>query len=137
MKHLFIKTLAGSGLLLMAMTASAQYQPRSMDRYQPVQDERQVMDQNHVFDQIRDDLDRIHTFTLPFTPDRNRVNIAREQVNDCQQAVNSGDYDRQTFNQTIDAIQRVVDLNHLTDQSRGNLVSDIRELSHMEARLEG
>jgi hypothetical protein len=63
--------------------------------------------------------------------------MAMEQVNECQQGINSGDYDRRMFDQTVASLQRVADLNRLNDQSRGYIADDIRELTRLQSRLEG
>ena len=134
MRHLLIKTLAGSGLLFMTLTASAQYPQEP--RY-PTQDQREAQDHNRLFDRIRMDLDHAHEGTLPFTTDRNRVNMAQTQINECQREINMGQYDRRVFDQAVSSMQRVVDLNRLSDQSRSYLSDDIRELSRLQSRLEG
>ena len=138
MKHLLIKALASSGLLLMTITASGQSysRPQYPDRNQ-VQDEREARDNDQLFDRMRGDLDRAHAGTLPFTADRNRVVMARERAEACQRAINTGEYDRRMFDDTTAAIQRVVDLNRLSDQNRNYLVSDLEQLRSLEARLEG
>ncbi len=138
MKHLFFKTLAGSGLLFLTMTANAQYtHPLYPDRSQEGQMEREAQDQNRVFDRTRNDLTQVQASTAPFSSDRNRATIAVEQMNECQREIDAGAYDRRTFNETVASIQRVVDLNHLTEQTRGFLADDLRQLSNLQSRLEG
>jgi len=126
--------LAGSGLLLTTMTATAQYQPRR-ENVPTAQYDREMGSHARMFDQIRGDLDLASTTALPFSGDQNRVAIARDQLNECQHAVNIGDYDRLTFGQTISSIQRVVDLNRLTDHDRSYLVNDISQLRELQAQL--
>jgi len=132
MKHLLIKTLAGSGLMLLALTARAQYQPRT--EYEVRHEAREHA---WLFDRARTDLDRAESFTVPFTGDRDRVVRARREVNECQRDVATGEDDRQTFGEAIAAIQRVVDLNHLPDRNRALLADDINALRDLQARLEG
>ncbi|HTX35274.1 MAG TPA: hypothetical protein VME43_09635 [Bryobacteraceae bacterium] len=130
-------TLAGSAFLLMSLTASAQYLPRQ-DYQDQVQANQGVdQQQNLILNRIRTDLDGVRAGTMPFTPSRDRVIRAQERVNACQRALNTGTYDRRTFDDTISALQTVVDANHLTDQSQHYLRDDIRDLSRLEARLEG
>jgi hypothetical protein len=133
MKHLLIKTLAGSGLLLMGLTASAQSYPRPEQRQ--YQDERDVRE-GRVFDRVRADLDRVQAGALPFTADRTRVMRAREEVNECQRILNAGDYDRREFDEAIGALQRVAQLNRLSDYTRDNLYDDIRDLRRVQSRFE-
>jgi hypothetical protein len=134
MKHLLIKTLAGTGLLLMGLTASAQYYPRPEQR--EYQDERDVRE-GRIFERVRADLDRAQAATLPFTAERSRVMRAREEVNEAQRMLNAGDYDRRQFDETIGAVQRVAQLNRLSDNTRDNLLDDIRDLRRVQSRFEG
>ena len=132
MKHLLIRSLAGSGLMLLALTARAQYQPRPDDEARG-----EAREHAAVFDQVRTDLDRAEGFTVPFTGERDRVARARREVNECQRAVAAGETDRRTFGDAIAAIQRVVDLNRLPDHNRNLLADDINALRDLQARLEG
>lgn len=136
MKHVFIPALAVAGLFLTSIAANAQYQPRPGDSYEQGQYDRAVSSHDRMFDQIRSDLDLASTTALPFSGDRDRVALARDQLNACQRAVNTGEYDRLTFGETVSAIQRVVDLNRMTDQNRHYLVNDINELRQLQAELE-
>ena len=126
MKQIWIKSLAGSGLLLLTLTASGQYRqnPQYPDRYQ-VQNEREAREHDRLFNRLRDDLDRAHASALPFSADRDRVIMARDRVDACQRAVAVGDYDRRMFDDTIIAIQRVVELNRLSDETHNYLVDDL------------
>jgi hypothetical protein len=136
MRRLLIHTLAGAGLLLTAVTASAQYpqEPPSRSR---IPDEREDQDHNRLFDRVRTDLDHAHEGTLPVSADRSRVGIAQEQIDRCQRAINNGDYDKRMFDDTVASVQRVIDLNRLSDQNRGYLSDDIRELVRLQSRLDG
>ena len=133
MKHLLMKAVAGSGLLMMTLTASAQYQPR-----RDYQDRDRIQDPYHdrLFERLRSDLDRAHASTVPETAERDRVIRAEERVDEYQRMINSGDFDRRMFDATIAAVQQVVDMNRLPDDSRGLLVDDIRALSRLEGQLE-
>jgi hypothetical protein len=135
MRHFIITTLAGCGLLLAPLAANAQYHPRE-DRYAQIQDEREAMSHDHVFDRVRTDLDRVDAMALPFSGDRDRVAFARQQVNECQRVLASGGYDRQMFSDTVAAVQRVADINHLSDRTRTYLTDDIAGLRDLQARLE-
>jgi hypothetical protein len=130
MKHLLIKALASSGLMLLTLTANAQYQPR-VDQYQ------REARHDHIFDRARGDLDRAGEFALPFTGDRDRLAVAEARVNECQQAVAASEENPRTFGDTIASIQRVVDRNHLPDRTRDLLAEDIAGLRDLQARLEG
>jgi hypothetical protein len=136
MRQLLIKTLAGSGLLLMGMTASAQYQPRPLSP-QETQDQREAQDPDRIFDRVRTDLGRIRADASPFSADSDRLTVAIQQLNQCQRVVAAGEYDRRMFYQTVASIQRVMDLNRLTDQSRSYLGDDVSAMNRLQARLEG
>ena len=132
-----MKAVAGCGLMLSALTASAQYQPRQDPvRYQ-MQDQREAREHNRLFDRIQGDLDRAHSATLPFSSDRARVMRARQEVTECQNTVANGTYSRRSFDEAINAVQRVADANRLSEQSRDYLLSDVRQLRDLQQRLEG
>lgn len=138
MKHLFFKTLACSSLLFLTLTANAQNpRPPYPERSEEGQLDREAQDNNRVFDRTRNDLNQIQADTAPFSSDRSRVTVAIQQMSECQRAVNAGSYDRRSFSETIAAIQRVMDLNRLNDQSRAYITDDIRELNNLQSRLEG
>ena len=137
MKHFLMSALAGSGLLFMTIPAQAQYQPDSVSSYHQIQYQREATSHDRLFDQMRDDLALASTTATPFSGDRDRVAIARDQLNQLQHAVDTGEYDGLTFSQTISAMQRVVDLNRMTDRNRDYLVNDIGQLRDLEAQLGG
>jgi len=85
---------------------------------------------------VRSDLDRAHAGTLPLTADRSRVVKAREDVRECEHILTAGDYDSRQFDEAIVSIQRVADLNRLSDHNRDNLLDDIRDLRQLQSRLE-
>jgi hypothetical protein len=129
-KNLLIKTLAGSGLMLLTLTANAQYQPG------PIQEQREAR-HDRIFDQARSDLYRAQAFAEPYYSDRDRLAAARERVNECEQAVATGQEDTRTFGEAIAGIQQVVDRNRLPDTNRDLLVEDMTALRDLQARLLG
>ncbi len=134
MKHLLLKTIAGSGLMLFTLTANAlprQDNPRYQD-----QDRRGDQDHDRMFDRIRDDLDRAQSETLPFTADHNRLMDAKVRVNQCQRMLNDGSYDRRTFDFAVSSMQRVLDLNRLSDREHDYLSGDIQAMRRVQADLE-
>jgi len=112
-----------------------QYRPRPDSSYQ-VQDQREAQDHGRLFDRVRADLDRAHGGTLPSTADRSRVNIAQDAISRCQRSVAVGEYDQRQFEDSITAIQRVTDLNRLSDQSRNNLLDDMHDLRRLQESLD-
>lgn len=101
-----------------------------------MQDRHEAQDQDRLFDRVHNDLDQIHAAALPFSGDRDRVAVAMEQLNECERDINAGEYERRRFDQTVASIQRVIELNHLTDQSRNYLTDDVRDLTRLQTRLE-
>jgi hypothetical protein len=126
MRYSLIQAIAAAGLLLLGTTATAQYRPHVQYTYQ---DNRE----NRTFDRVRDDLDRAHASTLPSTPDRNRVLFAQSQLNLAQQAWAEGDYNSsREVDEAIVAIQRVADLNQLSERMRNNLLEDAHDLRSLQ-----
>jgi hypothetical protein len=121
----------------MSLTASAQYLPHqdNPDRYRVETDGSAAQDP--VFNHLRSDLDRVQSGTMPYTSSRDHVIRAEERVDQCQRDIQDGTYDSRTFDRTIAAVQNVVDASNLTYQDQQYLRHDLRELSRLEARLEG
>jgi hypothetical protein len=136
MKHLLMKTIAGSGLLLFALTGYAQ-PPRQdyPDRYQD-RDRRGDPGHDRTFDRIRGDLERVLAETQPFTTDHDRLVEARLRLNECQRMVNDRNYDRRTFDFTVASVQRVVELNRLSERNHDYLTDDIQALRAIQAEVE-
>lgn len=124
--------------MLMALTANAQYPDRPQYPDQQ-RDYRYSHDRDHdrLFDRLRSDLDRASAGTLPFTGDKNRVNMARERVNDCQRMLASGNFDRRMFENTVASLRRVIDMNRLSDENRNLLRDDIGDLHRVAERMGG
>ena len=136
MRHFLLTSIASCGLLLLPLAAaSAQDRPRD-ERYAQAQDEREAMSHDRVFERLRTDLDRVDAMALPFSGDRDRVGVARRQVSECQRVLAEGHYDRELFESTISAVQRVADMDRLSDRTRTYLTDDIHQLRDLQSRLE-
>jgi hypothetical protein len=136
MRHFLLSTMVSCGLVLLPLAAAvAQDQPRQ-DRYAQVQDERQAMSHDRVFDRVRTDLDRADGMAIPFSGARDRVAMARRQVDECQHMLADGHYDREMFNATVSSVQRVADIDRLSDRTRTYLTDDIHQLRDLQSRLE-
>jgi hypothetical protein len=135
MRCLFSKALIGSGLLLCGLVAQAQYGPRYGDGYSNY-GQRETREQSWIFDRVRADLDRAEASTFPFSGDRNRIERARVELNELQSSWNSGEINGREFNDAVMALQRVVDVNRLSDRSRDFLAGDLNRLRDMRARLD-
>jgi hypothetical protein len=136
MKHLLMKSIAGSGLLLFGLTAYA-LPPRQdyPTRYQD-QDRRADQDHDRLFDRIRTDIDRAQAEAMPFTADHNRLVEAKVRVNDCQRMLSDGHYDRRTFDFTVTSVQRVIDLNRLSERNHDYLADDVQALRRVQSDME-
>src|SRR5437016_4209339 len=101
MRNLLTKAIVGSGLVLGAMTASAQYQPdyRYQDRYRD--QDRFRADPGRLADRVRADLDRVQSDTIPFTGDRGRIARVRASMMEFQRDYANGNYDRQALDTAI------------------------------------
>src|SRR5258705_10466040 len=124
MMRQLMKAVAGAGILFCGLTANAQYQPQYQypNRYERRND---VQEQSRLFDRIRADLDHASTSSWIGAGDRFRINAAREQLNDLQNLVASGNFDEQELNQAIFALRRVVNNNRLPDRTRDDLEQDL------------
>jgi hypothetical protein len=147
MRHL-VKALAGSSLLLLGLTANAQqYPPRNENRYDNRYQERdnryQEREDNYygrgrIFDRMRTDLDRAEAGALPFTGDKTRIERAKQELNELQQSLDDGNYyDRRPLDDTVRAIQRVLDSNvTMSDRNRDVLSNDLSRLREWQARYD-
>jgi hypothetical protein len=127
----FLKMFAAAGLLLLGTTASAQYRPRDEYRYQ----DRERRDR--FFEQLRSDLYTAERSTLPLTGDRNRIERAQQELNALERQMDLGNYDRRTFDETIRAMERVVNDNlSLSNQTWDSLAADLSRLRDFENRFD-
>jgi hypothetical protein len=138
MRHL-VKALAGSSLLLLGLTANAQqypprYENRPDNRYQEREDN--YAGRGRIFDRMRADLDRAEAGALPFTGDRMRIERAKQELNELQQRLDDGNYyDRRPLDDTVRAIQRVLDSNvTMSDRNRDALSNDLSRLREWQTR---
>ena len=131
MKQLLMKAVAGAGILFCGFTANAQYQPQYPNRYEHRYD---IQDHSRLFDRIRADLDRASASFWTGPGDRFRLNAAREQLNDLQNLVASGNFDGQELNQAIVALRRVVNNNRLSDRTREDLEQDLERMRELRWR---
>src|ERR1043165_9939718 len=135
MRNLVIKAVAGAGLLLSGITASAQYpyqyQPRDQARYRynDTQDERQLVER------IQADLNRASASFFMSSSDRYRIDAAREQLNDVENLLNSGTLNRRELGEAMFALRRVLNSNTLSERSRDMLENDLNRLQELRFRF--
>jgi hypothetical protein len=131
MRHLLLRTIAGTGLLLFGISASVQAQPpRDDDRYHRDRDDYYRGEQwrARVFDRVRDDLNHVQTTWFPGNNDQYRIGKAKQELNELQTAMADHRYDERALDDVISAMQRVVSDNRLSDRDRDVLNDDISRL---------
>ena len=130
MKRLLLVSLAG---MILALTASAQYYPRRGDdgyrdpRYSGRGD--YGRGSGDLFRRVRADLDRAESASYPNGGDRHRFEKVREELNEFQRSGRVGE-----LNESISALQKVVNKNRLSYQDRDVLNQDLYQLRDFRAR---
>ena len=145
MRNFLVKTLVGSSLLLVSLTARAQYPPRYDDPYRSdrgydngYQHRGWVVTRS--LNRLRADLDRADANTVPFVSDfngdRERISRARQELSEFQQSWSAREFNARQVDGAIYALQRVLDQNHLTDRNRSMLASDLAWMRDFRDRHE-
>ena len=138
-KQILMKAVASAGILFCGLTANAQYQPQYPNRYEQYpnryeQRRHDIQEQNRLFDRVRADLDQAASSFTNGPGDRFRLNAARQQVNDIQNLVSSGNFDERELQQAIGALRRVVNNNRLSDRTRDDLERDLERMRELRWR---
>jgi hypothetical protein len=130
MRHLPI--LAIAGLFAVGASAQPQYYPGAppVDRYSDRgpyygRDQRNPGD---LFNRLRSDIERAEANSNWNGGDRRRFNKVREELAEFQRSAN-----RHELNDTISALQHVVDSNHLVYRDRDILAQDLYQLRDFRA----
>jgi hypothetical protein len=126
MKHVFVKTLAGTGLLLFGLTAHAQPPPREYQYQESLQ-----ANLHQTCDRIQSDLDRADARTLPLSPARARVDAARDELRLFERSIDDGYADGRGFERMVSAVHRVAELNSMPDWTRDALTADLVRLQDL------
>ncbi len=132
MKHILIKSLAGSSLLLFGLTADAQQYPPPSGYF----DQAHTADRARFFDRVRADLDRAESSASSFTGDTGRIDRVRDAVSVFQRKMDDGNYDPRALDDAIVSVQRVLDNNTLYVGARTALNDDLARLRDMRDRLD-
>ena len=161
MRRFLTRALAGGSLLVMALAARAQDRDRYRDddRYSDSDDRgyRRVEPYNRYYD--RDDranrgrelygrgdgslIDRVQSDLRYADSDaysrseRKRIDSARKELYEFQRAWSTGRFDRHELDDSIAAIQKVVDHNALRDRARSILWDDLQRLRSFRAQYQG
>jgi len=137
MKHLLLRTVAGTGLVLFGLTASVQAQrPRDDDSYHRDRDDYYRGDQwrARMFEKVRDDLNHVQTTWFGSGGDEYRLAKARQELDELQRAMADHRYDQRALDDVISAIQRVVSDNRLSGRDRDILNDDLSRLRQYRER---
>ena len=132
MKHILFQAVAVTGLLIFGMTASMA-QDRDRDRDDSWYQHRETFfhDQHwraQMFQRVREDLDRVQSTTFPGGRDDFRINRTKQELNELQGKLASGQYDQTELDEVIGALQRVIDSNKLSSRDRDVLSDDMARL---------
>jgi len=134
MKHILLRTLAGTGLLLFGLTAGmAQDRDRDRDRddsWYRTRDSfyHEQQWKAHMFQRVREDLDRVQANTFPLSKDEFRIARTKQELGELQDKLASGRYDQPQLDDVIAGLQRVIDSNKLSPRDRDMLTDDLNRL---------
>jgi hypothetical protein len=137
MKHLLLRTVAGTGLMLFGLSASMQAQaPRDDDAYHRDRDGYYRGEQwrARMFERVRSDLDHVQTIAFSRGGDEYRLAKARQELDELQRAMADHRYDQRALDDVIGAIQRVVSDNRLSGRDRDILNDDLSRLRQYRER---
>jgi hypothetical protein len=104
MKHILLRTIAGTGLLLFGLTSGALAQDR---------------------DQAK---------TFPVGRDEFRIARTKEELSELQSKLAAGRYDQPELDNVIAGLQRVVSDNRLSPRDRDMLNDDLNRMRDFRAR---
>ena len=132
MRRLPIRSLAGLGLLFLALGAQAQVSWRVEGRYD--RDGRGNRRGGSPVEQALADLNYAESAAYPSHGVRKHFDHARKELWDFQRAWNERRFDRHELDEAISAMQKVVNTDGLRPNDRVTLVEDLHQLREM--RLE-
>jgi hypothetical protein len=135
MKHLLVKSLIGSSLLLFGATAFAQDRDRD-DRYH-ASDRDEGFWRGRLFERVRADLDHIQSVTPVFSGDEYRLVRTKEELGELQRKYDDHGYDSAKMEDVVAAMQRVVSDNHLSGRDRDMLSDDLTRLREFQEHHDG
>src|ERR1700722_10989242 len=133
MKHLLVKSLIGSSLLLFGSTAFAQDRD---DRYHQG-DRDEGFWRGRLFERVRADLEHIQSVTPVFSADEYRLVRVREELGELQRKYDDHGYDSAKMEDVVAAMQRVVSDNHLAGRDRDMLGDDLTRLREFQEHHDG
>ena len=122
MKKFSIVLLAGG--IFLGVTGLVQAQFGREERYRPAA-------VSALVDRVHEDLDRGYRAWHLSESDRDRLTHAEHQLRDFARHWREGRFDKGALDDSIAAIQHVLDNNHLRGGERDALWNDVGELRHM------
>jgi hypothetical protein len=139
-----MKGMAGGGLLLMALALHAQDRDRYRDddRYYDRDDRGYRREEPYsrgggsLIERVQTDL-RYADAGAYSRGERKRLDNAKRELWEFQRAWSAGRFDRHELDDSIAAIQKVVDHNVLRDRARSILWDDLRQLRAFRAEHQG
>jgi hypothetical protein len=90
----------------------------------------------HVFDRVREDLDRVQADTFPGGGDQYRIAKTKQELGELQGKLAENRYDQPELDNVIAGLQRVIDSNKLRPQDRDVLTDDLTRLRDYRAHHE-
>jgi hypothetical protein len=87
----------------------------------------------HLFARIREDLDHVQAVTFPFGSDQYRLAQAKQQLDQLQEMLARGRYDRRELDDVVNALRKVVNDNRLAPRDRDILNDDLNRLQDFRA----
>jgi len=135
-----MRSIMGSGLLLMGLTAYSQDRDRDRDRDEDRYHRSERGDQwwrGRMFERVRDDLDHVQSVTFPFSADQYRLTRVKQELNELQAKYAGNRYDQPELDDVISALQRVVSDNHLSGRDREMLGDDLNRLRAFREHHDG
>ena len=138
MRHIFLKSLASSTLLLFALTANAQDRDRDRDDDRYHQGARgEGWWHGHLFQRVREDLDHVQSVTPPLSGDEYRLVRVKQELNELQNTFESHGYNQAEMDDVISALARVVTDNRLSSRDHDMLNDDLNRLRVFREHHEG
>jgi hypothetical protein len=139
MRHLFIKSVVTSGMLLLGMTAYSQDRDRDRDRDDRYHQEDRGAQwwQGRMFERVRADIEHVQSGTFPFSGDEFRLTKVKQELNELQAKMAEHRYDQPELDDVISALQRVVSNNHLQGRDREMLNDDLSRLRSFRDHHDG
>jgi hypothetical protein len=90
-----------------------------------------------LFSQVRADLDHVQASTFPVSGDAYRLARTKQELNELQDKMVSGQYDERELDDVVGTLRRVVADNHLKPRDREMLSDDLKKLQDYRERHEG